>query len=125
MKYLLIGLAIATPVCAQPDAVMRPKAPKPAAHVTSGLSNVRAYPNPFRVDQHTVREIKFDQMPNESTVKIFTVSGQLVKSLDATTGQATWNLQNDSGETVASGVYLYLVTDSQGHEHKGKLAVLQ
>ena len=69
--------------------------------------------------------ITFDQMALGATVKIFTVSGHLVKTLTPAVNSVTWDLTNDSGDKVASGVYLYLITDGQGNKARGKLAVIK
>ena len=38
---------------------------------------------------------------------------------------ATWDLANKSGEKVASGIYVYLITDDQGDKTRGKVAILK
>ena len=45
-------------------------------------------------------------------MRIFTVSAHWVRTLDAPGGSVTWDLKNDSGEGVASGYYIYLITNS-------------
>ncbi len=96
-----------------------------AATVSTSLSGVRAYPNPWRVDKHANTSIKFDNMPAGSTVKIFTVSAEEVRKLSAdSSGSAQWDRMNVSGERVASGVYIYLVIDPSGNETSGKLAII-
>ncbi len=96
-----------------------------AGMVSTSLSGVKAYPNPWRSDKHANTSVKFDNMPAASTVKIFTVSAQEVKTLSAdSAGLATWDRTNESGERVASGVYIYLIIDPQGSETSGKLAII-
>ncbi len=80
----------------------------------------RVYPNPWRKDKHTGHPVTFDQMAADSDVKIFTVSGHKVKELSVPTGSVTWDLTNDSGDAVASGIYIYLITDGQGKKSKRK-----
>ncbi len=93
--------------------------------VSTSLSSVKAYPNPWRSDKHANTSIKFDNMPSESTIKIFTVSAHEVKMLSAdSSGSALWDRMNDSGERVASGIYIYLIIDPQGNETSGKLAII-
>jgi hypothetical protein len=36
-----------------------------------------------------------------------------------------WDLTNDSGDKVASGVYLYVITDGQGDKVRGKVGILK
>jgi hypothetical protein len=92
--------------------------------VSVDLSAARVYPNPWRAARGD-GSIVFDQMPANSTVKIFTVSGRWVKTLSAPGGYVSWDLTNDSGEKVASGIYLYLITDGQGNKTRGKFVVIR
>jgi len=100
--------------------------------ITGGTSStnaitpaMRVFPNPWRADQHTGLSMTFDQMPPNSTVKIFTVSGHWVKTLEAPSGAVAWDLKTDNGDKAASGLYLYLVTDSSGNTFKGKFAIIR
>jgi hypothetical protein len=91
----------------------------------SNLASVRVYPNPWRKDLHAGHPITFDQMAAGSDVKIFTISGHKVKELDGSSGTATWDLTNNNGDQVASGIYIYLIKDGQGNNSHGKLAIIQ
>jgi hypothetical protein len=88
-------------------------------------STVRVYPNPWRKDKHSGHPVTFDQMTSGSDVKIFSVSGHKVKELNGSSGSVTWDLTDDSGDQVASGIYIYLIKDSQGNKSEGKLAVIR
>jgi len=88
------------------------------------LSGVRVYPNPFRSARGD-RQITFDQMSAGGTVKIFTVSARLVTTLSAPAGLVSWPLTNDSGDIVASGIYLYVITDGLGNKSRGKVTVIR
>jgi subtilisin family serine protease len=92
---------------------------------SESLVNPRVYPNPWRVDREPKEEIIFDQMNPNSTVKIFTLSGRWVKTLSAPAGKAVWGLTTDSGDKVASGLYFYLITNSQGGRIRGKLGIIR
>jgi len=93
--------------------------------VSPVVTSVRVYPDPWRADLHSNLLITFDHMALHSTIKIFTASGHLVRTLSADGGSTTWDRKNESGDFVASGVYLYLLTDGQGNETKGKLAIVK
>src|ERR1700733_7464505 len=96
-----------------------------AATIATSLSGVRAYPNPWRSDKHANMAVKFDNMPAGSTVKIFTISAEEVKKIGAdSNGVALWDRTNNSGERIASGVYIYLVIDPSGNTTSGKLAII-
>ncbi len=93
--------------------------------VTFDLGSIRVYPNPWRADQHASVSITFDGLTDPATIKIFTEAGHHVKTLQSTSGQATWDRTNDSGDRVASGLYLYLITNPQGQKSRGKLALIR
>lgn len=92
--------------------------------VVMNAADPRVYPNPWRADRNSGASVTFDRLPADSSIRIFTISGQEVKNLDATNGTASWDRTNESGERVASGVYLYLVTDILGQESHGKIAII-
>ncbi len=92
--------------------------------VTADLSNINVAPNPWRSDKHTGKPITFTQLTANTTIKIFTTSGHKVRQLSGGPS-VTWDLTNESGDKVGSGIYIYLLTDPQGNKVKGKLAVIK
>jgi hypothetical protein len=93
--------------------------------VTSDLSRVQAMPNPWRSDRHSGTPVTFNNLLTGSTIKIFTASGHWVRTLNASTGNVTWDLTNNKGANVASGVYLYLVTAGSSQKAEGKIVVIK
>jgi len=91
----------------------------------STLNAARVYPNPWRRDRHQGYDVTFDQLSLNSTVKIFTVAGHWVRTLDAAGGAAHWDLLTAGGDHAASGLYLYLITDGQGQTARGLFAVIR
>ncbi len=81
----------------------------PAANLTGAT----VYPNPFRpsIASHAGQNITFDSLPANSTVKIYTLAGDLVKQLDDADGDGiiSWNAKNEDGQDAASGVYFALL----------------
>lgn len=93
---------------------------------SAALNNVVVFPNPFRVDRgHT--KMTFDFLTAGSRVRLYDLSGELVTELtdEDGDGQVTWATTNDGGEKVASGIYLYMVTDASGQKHVGRLGVVR
>ncbi len=89
---------------------------------------MRVYPNPWRSDNHPGKSIIFAQLPLQTTVKLFTISGHLVKTLSplsSSLNKASWDLTNDAGDKISSGVYIYLLEDGYGNEIRGKVAVMK
>jgi subtilisin family serine protease len=93
---------------------------------SSDLNRSIAFPNPFRPDRGHDR-IVFDFLTAGSSVKIFDVSGQLVRELtdDDGDGRIDWvGAKNEDGENVASGVYYYLA-EGGGSTKSGRVAVVR
>ncbi len=90
------------------------------------LSGAHAYPTPYKPSVHA-NGITFNNLNSDASVKIkiFTVKGELVQELHNTSGAASvnWNVTNKDGQAVASGVYVYRITNSVGKEKKGKLLI--
>jgi ligand-binding sensor domain-containing protein len=85
------------------------------------LSQVRAFPNPFVIESG-MEIVTFDRLPYQAQVRIFTVAGELVREIKQ---GDQWNGRNQSGELVASGVYLFHVQDPSGKSAVGKIAVIR
>ena len=80
----------------------------------TSLDDIAAVPNPYRgsseyeTDSNS-RQIRFVNLPSSATIRIFTISGTLVREIvkPASTGTvAFWDLENQRGLPVASGMYL-------------------
>ncbi len=106
------------------------------------LDKIRAVPNPYIVtdvfeqsNPSTIRGrgqriIDFTNLPMRCTIKIYTSSGDLVKTLeqngDINNGSVTWDLRSNEGLDVAFGVYFYVVEVPNSSAKKiGKLAVIK
>ncbi|MFH1963116.1 MAG: carboxypeptidase regulatory-like domain-containing protein [bacterium] len=89
--------------------------------------NVKAYPNPLIIGLGD--EIKFEGLPNVGMVdvKIYNIAGELVwdESVPAPSdGKWRWDAKNNDNEPVASGVYIYLMTNEKDRT-VGKMAVIR
>ena len=75
------------------------------------------------------RRIDFRQLPSECTIKIFTISGRLVKTLRHTGGQfnstTSWDLKSDDGLNVSYGVYIYHVDAPGIGEKIGRFSLIK
>ena len=72
---------------------------------------VLVYPNPVRPEYTGFITIK--GLMASSLVKISDASGNVITSLQATGGTATWDGLNASGERVKSGVYYVLASENE------------
>ncbi|MFH1961774.1 MAG: T9SS type A sorting domain-containing protein, partial [bacterium] len=95
-----------------------------AAFLSSPLPpKVIVYPNPYNARRDD--RIYFKGTIELSLIRIFTLSGELVKEIKASNNTQDWDVKNASGCTLASGMYFYLITDTQGNKATGKIAVIR
>jgi len=89
------------------------------------LSQVFTYPNPCRVGAGE-NFIMFANLTREATIKIMTLSGQVIRTLEEKDGNGgvSWDLRNEDGELVAAGIYVYYVF-SNSDSKKGKFAIVR
>jgi hypothetical protein len=98
------------------------------AEIRPDMSLVTGGPNPFILGNGTSYTIK--NLAAKSQVKIFNLSGQLVRRLSSDTGgvqgsRAVWDGKDDNRNLVPSGIYIYLVYNEQGQTGTGKIAVIR
>jgi len=103
---------------------------------------------------NTQRRIEFVNLPSRCTLRIYTLGGNLVNVInhvganrsgwgnytdwdrltmgqpkefsgwDNHSGTEPWNLRNRFGQTVASGLYFFHVTDERGQSYTGKFYII-
>ncbi len=96
------------------------------------LSNVFNVPNPME-NGRTFFTYQLLQPPDKVTIKIYTVSGRLIKTIsdasaDRGDNETFWDGKDETGVRCANGVYLYRVvaqTENGSVEKIGKLAILR
>ena len=85
--------------------------------------NLLIYPNP--VPPGYAGTIAIKGLSANSFIKITELNGRLVFQTRAQGGQAIWNGKDYTGKTIASGVYLVLITDEQKQERAaGKIVFI-
>jgi hypothetical protein len=89
---------------------------EPTGGPTTNLERVGVVPNPFRErevwDRPGANELHFINLPEQATIRIYTVAGDLVVQLehnDKVRDFERWNLKNQDGRDVASGIYLFRI----------------
>jgi len=108
---------------------------------------VIVYPNPYRIDggyaragyenrdrtrsAERARVIHFANLPHQCTIRIYTVSGDLVKQIDHSypsddpRGQHDeWDVVSRNTQSVVTGIYLWHVQSLMG-EQLGKLVIIK
>ncbi|MDH3268575.1 MAG: hypothetical protein OEM46_06940, partial [Ignavibacteria bacterium] len=105
------------------------------------LSKIKVVPNPYVVthagEQRLLstqtsgrgeREVRFTYVPPGSKISIFTVRGELVRTLyaqDLYVGDVYWNLRSEENIEVAYGVYVYVIDAPDIGTTMGKLALIK
>ncbi len=91
----------------------------------NNLDHVYTYPNPYRPGLG-VDVVTFANLTQRAQVQILTTRGVRVRTLEETNGDGgvAWDLRNDNGDPVASGIYIYRVV-SKDQVKMGKLAIMR
>jgi len=109
------------------------------------MDNIRVVPNPYLASSifdsgPNKRAIMFTNLPLKATIRIYTISGNLVNILhhgpglegsvggssDRNSGQFSYDLTTRFGDQMASGIYYYHVRDDDtGEEFLGKFSIIQ
>jgi hypothetical protein len=98
----------------------------------ASVSDVRVFPNPFRgVSGFPTRgeesSIVWTNLPGLATIRIFTSSGELVKTIkqeSLTSGQVVWDQLSDARQRVAPGIFFWTVESPVGSSH-GTLVIIK
>ncbi len=89
------------------------------------LSQVTTFPNPYRIGQEAI-SFKFINLTSNAEIKILNLNGILIKTLQETNGDGglEWDLCDENGNQLVSGIYLYLITNEQ-QQKIGKFAIIR
>ena len=104
---------------------------EPTSGPTPNLETVLAVPNPYRGsevwDPPGQGEVHFINLPPRSKIRIYTAAGDLVREIahsDNIRDFERWDLKNDSGRLVASGIYMYRIEAGSFH-FQNRLVVIR
>jgi hypothetical protein len=104
-----------------------------AAVGKSTLDRISVYPNPYfgahslELDKYQ-RFVRFMNLPNNATIRIYTVAGVFVKRIEKSDSYKTyidWDLKNKDGIPVASGMFIAYVEIPGVGSKILKLAIIQ
>ncbi|WP_172283825.1 hypothetical protein [Chryseobacterium sp. LAM-KRS1] len=94
------------------------------ADVTSGFGNVVVYPNPV-VYSNFKGKVTIKGLAEKTNIRITDVAGNVIHSAVARGGYYEWDLNNQRGTRVASGIYFVLMTNEDGSDKAtAKIAVV-
>lgn len=94
------------------------------ADVTSNFGNVLVYPNPV-VYANFKGKVTIKGLAEKTNIRITDAAGNIVHSAVARTGYYEWDLNNQKGQRVASGIYFVLMTNEDASDKAtAKIAVV-
>ncbi len=97
------------------------------------LADIKVVPNPYIVRNNwepsgDYSRIAFTHLPDKCTIRIYTLSGDHLRTLEHNSpkldGNENWDLLTKNDQKIASGVYIYHVESPYG-EKIGKFAVVR
>ncbi|MDE3059009.1 MAG: hypothetical protein KGJ59_13745, partial [Bacteroidota bacterium] len=104
----------------------------------SELDKVIVVPNPYvevsKLEQPGTtpisrgnRVIQFRNLPTECTIRIYTLTGELVRTLhkNDTTGSLDWDVLSSESARIGYGVYIYQIETPTGGTRIGRLAIIK
>jgi hypothetical protein len=110
-----------------------PEADYSAETAKADVEKINVFPNPYYANNELetskyYRFVTFSHLPEKAKIRIFNLAGQLVRTIDkSSTDQfEEWDLFNESGLPVASGMYIVHVDmPDLGKTKILKLAIIQ
>jgi hypothetical protein len=104
----------------------------------SNLNDIYVVPNPYVAyslfeepgrtsDKRGERELQFRNLPPQCTIRIYTITGDLVQTIHKNDNSsiARWDLLSFEGQRIAYGVYIYHVDAPGIGEKIGRIAVIK
>jgi hypothetical protein len=109
----------------------------PGGRPAENLENVLVIPNPY--SNHAAweffgqKKMQFVNLPDFSTVEIFTAAGDFIRRLRLEAGARgtgdvntlDWNLRSEVGEEVTAGIYIFRVEAPNGRDTIGRFVVIR
>ncbi|MFH1563404.1 MAG: carboxypeptidase regulatory-like domain-containing protein [Nitrospirota bacterium] len=93
--------------------------------IPANLDILKVYPNPFKPIRGD-SEIVFDGLPPNTTIRIYDISASLIKEIEnISTGSYKWDVRDAYGKNVASGIYIYIISNDEDMKKIGKIAIIR
>lgn len=106
--------------------------------IQASLNDIYVVPNPYvaysisenpgrTLTKRGDREIQFRNLPQRCTIRIYTITGELVDTIekDDFSSMASWDLLSSEGMRIAYGVYIFHVDVPGVGEKIGRFAVIK
>jgi hypothetical protein len=104
----------------------------PTVAAPNNLDSIQTIPNPYRSsadwEYGGQRRILFVGLPTRATIRLYTASGTLVRTIDHYNpdgDQDEWDLRNADGEDIAPGIYIWAVESEGIGSATGKMMIIK
>ncbi|MGD9489551.1 MAG: gliding motility-associated C-terminal domain-containing protein [Calditrichaceae bacterium] len=93
---------------------------------TGVMSSINVFPIPYRKSARSeIDGIFFANLPERSQISIYNLLGEPVFKSQRVDSFFRWELRNDSGSQVKSGVYLYIIKNQNNEKiNSGKIIII-
>ena len=108
--------------------------PEPVTVESSAAASamdVQVFPNPFRERSFPTADaanaIVFNKLPPRATIRIYTASGELIRTLEhdnPDSGQEVWDQLSEARQRTAPGIYFWTVQSDVGTA-QGTLVIIK
>ncbi len=90
------------------------------------FSELFIYPNPFIIN-NSINKITIDGLIEDTSLKIFDISGNLIRTIISPGGKvAFWDAKDSNGNPVSSGIYIVVAYDREANNvASGKIAIIK
>ena len=88
------------------------------------ISILVVYSNQFKPKRGD-KCIYFEGLPKGSWIRIYDISGHLIKESQDQEAIWKWDVHDNYGKLVDSGIYIYIVTMEEGLKRIGNMAVIR
>jgi len=86
---------------------------------TNNIDSVFAFPNPYQISSSS--DLLHFNFAGNATLSVYSIAGELIDE----ELEPLWDGRNMAGEKVASGVYLFVLTNSGGEIGRGKFLLVR
>jgi hypothetical protein len=90
------------------------------------LSALTVYPVPYKKDIMSSHGIYFRNLTRTARIYVFSIAGECVFDCLTDDGVYEWDTKNNDGETVVSGIYIYVVINEENSKDfkHGKMMII-
>jgi hypothetical protein len=110
-----------------------------STQASQATADARVYPVPFRPNNRDIDDgifyhsgnpdsgIIFDRLPSEVKVKIYSLSGRLIRALSShqNSGRLQWDAKDGAGQDLPSGLYFATINGASGESSIRKIMIVR